>query len=154
MAGVLCGLAFPIPQRSYAGNPESSVAVCTLSSIHLLVDLAAMPPVMDRVSVLGRLLSENRGIDAMLRTLHARPGIGTVVMCGMDVAGHRAGHSLLMLHSNGIDSGGRICGSRSPEPYLRATREQVRHFCQDVQLVDMTGITDRTIIARQICRLG
>lgn len=144
----------PIKQDSYMGNPESSVAVCTLSSLNLLADLAAEPQVLDDVCVLGRLLSENKGVDAVLHTLYANPRIDVVIVCGADGAGHKAGHSLFKLHANGIDADRRISGSHSPEPYLDAPREQIEHFCQNVRLINMMGVTDRIKIMQQISRLN
>ena len=34
--GDLCKAILPIPEESYLGNPDSTIAVCTLSSIDLL----------------------------------------------------------------------------------------------------------------------
>ena len=160
--GELCKIILPIRPESYLGNPESAVAVCTLSDIALLEDLASDPAVLRRVSIVGRLLSENRGIDAMLGYLHANPRVRMVIVCGTDGAGHRAGHSLLMLHRYGVDHNGgarrrgggpdggsaanRISRSRSPEPYITASPDQIGHFRRDTSIVDMTGTSDRTEI--------
>ena len=153
--GELCKIILPIRPESYLGNPESAVAVCTLSDIALLGDLASDPAVLGRVNIVGRLLSENRGIDAMLGYLHDNPRVRTVIVCGTDGAGHRAGHSLLMLHRYGVDHNGdsdgssaanRISRSRSPEPYITASPDQVGHFRRDTSIVDMTGNSDRTEI--------
>ena len=43
--GELCKIILPIRPESYPGNPESAVAVCTLSDIALLGDLASEPAV-------------------------------------------------------------------------------------------------------------
>lgn len=139
--GELCRIVLPIPQESYAGNPESSVAVCTLSDIRLLGYLASAPEILSQVHIVGRLLSENRGIDAMLRYLHENPRVRTLVVCGRDARGHRAGHSLFRLHGHGVDPDtSRISGSASPDPYLTATAGQIAHFRRNVDLVDMTGM--------------
>lgn len=149
--GELCRIALPIPQESYRGRADSTVAVCTLSDITLLERLA-VPNILRRVNIVGRLLSENKGIDTILRYLYANPHVRTVIVCGVDGAGHRAGHSLLCLYDCGMDDDetGRISNSRSPDPYLTATAEQVRHFCSDVRVVDMTGVHDYDILARCI----
>ena len=164
--GELCKIILPIRPESYRGNPESAVAVCTLSDIALLEDLASDPGVLGRVNIVGRLLSENRGIDAMLEYLHDNPRVSTVIVCGTDGAGHRAGHSLLMLHKYGVDhdsgtcceGGGsngsngssraanRISRSRSPEPYVTASPVQIRHFRRSTSIVDMAGTSDRAEI--------
>ena len=91
----------------------------------------------------------------MLGYLHDNPRVRTVIVCGTDGAGHRAGHSLLMLHRYGVDHNGdsdgssaanRISRSRSPEPYITASPDQVGHFRRDTSIVDMTGNSDRTEI--------
>ncbi len=158
--GELCKIVLPIRPESYRGNPQSAVAVCTLSDITLLDDLASDPGVLGRVNIVGRLLSENRGIDAMLGYLHANPHVRTVIVCGADGAGHRAGHSLLMLHRYGVDhdsgygssAANRIARSRSPEPYITASPDQIGHFRGDISIVDMTGTSDRTEVLRCIGR--
>ena len=38
--GELCKIILPIPEEYYHGNPNSSIAVCTLSSIDLLKKFA------------------------------------------------------------------------------------------------------------------
>lgn len=166
--GELCKIILPIRPESYRGNPESAVAVCTLSDIALLEDLASDPDVLRRVNIVGRLLSENKGVDAMLEYLHDNPRVDTVIVCGTDGAGHRAGHSLLMLHRYGVDhdndaccEGGdcngsngsgssnaasRISRSRSPEPYVTASPVQIGHFRRNTSIVDMTGTSDRAEI--------
>ncbi len=56
--GELCKIVLPIPEESYRGDPNSSRAVCTLSSIDLLKKLANSE-ILNHLSIVGRLLSEN-----------------------------------------------------------------------------------------------
>ena len=147
--GEICKVLLPIPEESFAGNPDSETAVCTLASIDLLRRLGGSD-VMGSVSVAGRLLSENRGIDAMLDHLYRHRNVRTVIVCGREVWGHRAGHSLTMLHMNGADPHGRIIGSASPDPLLTAPDYKIRHFREDVSLVDMIGVTDPHAIERLV----
>jgi tetrahydromethanopterin S-methyltransferase subunit A len=83
-----------------------------------------------------RLLSENKGIDSLVRYVIAN-NIDTIIVCGKDVTGH----SLLALYKNGIDDYGRIIGSHSPDPVLAVTKEEVTTFCNKVKLLDMIGET-------------
>ena len=148
--GELCKIALPIPQESYRGRSDSAVAVCTLSDIKLLERLA-VPDVLYHTNIIGRLLSENKGIDAILKYLHANPHVHTLIICGMDGAGHKAGHSLLCLHDCGVNyETNKILNSRSPDPYLAATPEQIRHFCLNVKIIDMTGVRDYNTLVRCI----
>ena len=52
----------PIKHEYHVGEGKT-VAICTLSSIDLLETIATNTDIMSRILVVGRLLSENRGID-------------------------------------------------------------------------------------------
>lgn len=139
--GDACKILFPIPERIYFGNPESHVAVCTLSSIRLLKE-ASRSNLMHHVAVVGRLLSENRGIDELVRFLNSHETIKMMLVCGRDTRGHAAGDALILLHANGIDREGRIIGSQSPDPVLAITREEAERFRKRIRVVDRRGETD------------
>lgn len=140
-AGQICKIILPIPRDVIQGNPESSVAVCTLSSMSMLREIASSD-LLSRIAIAGRLLSENKGIDTMIRYVNKNPKISTLVLCGKEVAGHRAGHSLLCLHKYGIDNG-RIVNSVSPDPILSVSEEEVAEF-QKIRIVDQIGTTSLT----------
>ena len=67
--GELCNVILPIPEASFSGNSNSSIAVCTLSSIDLLKTFANSEILHD-ISIVGRLLSENKGIDSIIEYVH------------------------------------------------------------------------------------
>ncbi len=135
--GRLCKVAIPIHEEKYHGNNNSNIAICTLSSIQLLKRLADSDIVKD-VAVIGRLLSENKGIDALIKnTLSLK--IQTILICGKEVKGHRTGHSLLMLHKNGVDNQGNIIESTSPRPYLSISKNEIEQFRKRVVLVNRIG---------------
>lgn len=147
--GSICKMLFPISEDVYLGNRDSPVAICTLSSISLLKELSSSE-IINNVSIIGRLLSENKGIDSLIKSITDNPQITTLILCGRDVRGHRAGHSLLALYNNGIDSDGRIIGSTSPEPVLVTTKELVRQFQQQVGIVDKIGQSNSSEIIRLV----
>ena len=140
IAGEICKSIFPIKEEVFFGDPNSSLAVCTLSSMNLLKDIANSS-VMSRLAVVGRLLSENRGIDSLVSYAISNKNIKTIIICGKDTSGHRPGHSLLNLHKNGIDNEGRIIGSSSPNPVLTITKSNIAEFQKQVKLVDQIGET-------------
>jgi len=115
--GELCKVILPIHEDYYLGNPNSAIAVCTLSSMNLLKSFAN-PEILNKISIVGRLLSENKGIDSIIKHVNKNSQIDTIVVCGKEVWGHRSGHSLFELHKNGIDQKNRIINSTSPDPYL------------------------------------
>ena len=53
---------------------------------------------MNDVSIVGRLLSENKGIDSIINFVNENQKINTIIVCGKEVWGHKAGHSLFELH--------------------------------------------------------
>ena len=140
IAGEICKVLFPIDEEIFFGNPNSSVTVCTLSSLKLLKEIADST-LISKIAVVGRLLSENKGIDALVNYVISNKNIKTIFICGKDTSGHRSGHWLLNLYKNGVDSDGRIIGSSSPDPVLTLTKSQIDKFQKQVQLVDKIGET-------------
>lgn len=138
MVGELCKILLPIEDRVYFGNSKSSVAVCTLSSMELLGEIVNST-LMAQVNIAGRLLSENKGIDLLVRHVISDGKIGTIILCGKDTVGHKPGHSLLCLYQNGIDHDGRIIGSQSPDPILSLTNGEVERFQNQVRIIDKIG---------------
>ncbi len=147
--GEICKAILPIREEVYFGNQESTVAICTLSSINLLRELKNSG-VLSRVSVLGRLLTENKGIDSLIKNANNCKNLKKIILCGKEVSGHKAGHSLLLLHKNGIDSMGRIIDSHSPDPVLEISKDQVDKFREKINLIDMIGETGSKNILKSI----
>src|SRR5437899_6628801 len=124
LAGDICKIILPINEEVFFGNPRSSLAVCTLSSINLLKEIANSD-LLSKIALVGRLFSENKGIDSLVRYVISNKNLKTIVLCGKDTTGHKPGHSLLNLYKNGIDDNGRIIGSSSPDPLLTLTKLEV-----------------------------
>ena len=136
MIGELCKVILPIPEESYQGNSDSAIAVCTLSSLDLLKKMANSE-ILQHISIVGRLLSENKGIDTIILHVNQNKKIKTIIVCGKEVWGHKAGHSLFQLYKNDIDNDGRIIGSTSPDPFLTVTKSQINYFRNEINLVNM-----------------
>ena len=147
--GEICKVVLPIHEEFYLGNPKSDTAVCTLGSISLLKDMRESGILQD-VAIIGRLFSENKGIDAIIRFVNQNHNIRTIVICGKEVWGHKAGHSLIQLYENGIDKNNRIVGSSSPEPYLSVTKSDIQYFQNKINLVNLIGETRLDNILRRI----
>ncbi len=149
MVGELCKAILPISEESYQGNPDSILAICTLSSLDLLTKIANSE-ILQHVSIVGRLLSENKGIDAIIRHVNHNKKIKTIIVCGKEVWGHKAGYSLFKLHKNGMDKNGKIIGSTSPDPFLTVTKSQINYFRNEINLVDMINETNFNKIKQKI----
>lgn len=139
-AGEVCKALIPVRHESFAGRGKE-LAICTLGSIDLLEQISKSG-LMDKVAIAGRLLSENKGIDAIVQYVSAHPDLKRIIVCGKEVKGHMAGQALLALYENGIDQDGRIMGAKGPYPVLKSSKEQVEAFRRQVSITDLTGVTD------------
>ncbi len=141
-AGKLCNSLIPIRHDYYIGNGKS-IAVCTLASTDLLEEISKSPDIMNRILIVGRLLSENKGIDTIIRFVLLHPKLNFMIICGKDVKGHKAGQALLSLYKNGIDEGGKITGAKGPRPLLRSSEKDIQAFRKQInKIYDLTEIDD------------
>ena len=92
----------------------------------------------------------DKGIDAIVRHVNQNKKIKKIIVCGKEVSGHKAGHSLFQLYQNGIDNNGRIIGSTSPDPFLTVAESQVKYFQNEISLVNMINETDFNKIKQKI----
>ena len=141
LIGELCKVILPISEESYLGNTDSSIAICTLSSMDLLEKISNSE-ILNHISIAGRLLSENKGIDSIIKYINQNKKIKTIIVCGKEICGHKAGHSLIELHKNGIDDYGRIINSTSPDPFLTVNKSEVYHFQNEIKLVNIINETN------------
>ena len=140
IAGELCKILLPIEEEVFFGDPKSNIAICTLSSINLLKEIANSS-IIEEIAITGRLLSENKGIDSLVKSVLSNVKINTIILCGKDTLGHRPGYSLLCLYKNGIDENHKIINSPSPHPILTITKKEVAKFQGQVKIVNKIGET-------------
>lgn len=145
-AGKLCKVLLPIKQEYYLGSGKLT-AICTLSSFDLL-GMISRSSLMDRVLIAGRLLSENKGIDAIISFTVNHPELNRIILCGKEVKGHRAGQALLALARNGVDASGRIISATGPNPILNQSAKDVEIFRRQVQIIDLIWTVDMDKIAQ------
>ena len=117
IAGKICEIVIPIPLSYEMGNGKT-LAICTLSDMSLLGEIISCKDIMQKIFLVGRLLSENRGIDKILHTFYNSPQLKCLILCGRDVKGHLPGQALISLHDFGIEDGGHIIGARGNSPIL------------------------------------
>ena len=147
--GEVCKSLFPITEELYFGNTNSSIAICTLSDIQLLKKIANSNLMKD-IALVGRLLSENKGIDTIVRYVNSNHNLKTIIICGDDVFGHNSGHSLLALHKNGINLNGRIINSSSPDPVLIVSQMEVTKFQNQVKIINKIGSSNLKEISKLV----
>ena len=147
--GKICEALLPIPEEFYVGNTNSSICVCTLSSIKLLKEIKNSK-IFENVAIAGRLFTENKGIDSMIKHVNENKKIKTIIICGKEVWGHKSGHSLFELHKNGIDDDKRIINSLSPEPFLTVSNSEIQYFQKEITLVNLINETNIESIIKTI----
>ena len=140
IAGELCKILLPIEEEVFFGDPKSNIAICTLSSINLLKEIANSS-IIKEIAIVGRLLSENKGIDSLVKSVLSNEKIDTIILCGKDTLGHKPGYSLLCLYKNGIDENHKIIDSQSPYPILTVTKKEVTKFQKQVKIINKIGET-------------
>jgi len=139
--GEVCKTLFPIPEQVYFGNLKSIITICVLSSIPLLKEIENSE-LMNNVSLVGRLFSENKGIDSIIRHVNSNSNVKIIIICGKEGWGHKPGSSLIALYKNGIDCDGRIINSPSPDPFLNVSKTEVKKFQRRVRIINKIGITN------------
>tara|TARA_B100001939_G_scaffold344476_1_gene358961 strand:+ start:360 stop:836 length:477 start_codon:yes stop_codon:yes gene_type:complete len=147
--GKLCEVLLPIPEEFYIGNTNSSICVCTLSSIKLLKELKNSKTI-ENVAIAGRLFTENKGIDSIIKYVNQNKKIKTIIVCGKEVWGHKSGHSLFQLHQYGVDKNNKIINSTSPEPILTVSNSQIQYFQNEITLVNLINETNIQLIIEKI----
>ena len=149
LLGKLCETLLPIPENIYFGDPKSSLTICTLSSMDLMKQISESD-LMKKTNVVGRLLSENKGIDSLIRRVISNKNITTLLICGKEVHGHNAGQSLVALHKNGVNENNRIISATSPDPLLTITKAEVEKFRSQIKIVEKIGEINFTTIKQII----
>lgn len=150
--GVLCKYLIPIKHEYYLGR-GSTIAICTLSSIKLLSEISNDTNFMDNIAIVGRLLSENKGIDKIIQYCITNTNLVHLVVCGKDVNGHMAGDSLIALFNYGITGQGKIITAKSPHPYLISSYEDVQIFRNRSTVHNLIGETNFNRVKSYIERI-
>lgn len=139
--GEICKYLFPIKHEHFVGK-GTRIAICTLSSIRLLTEISNDTNLMNNLAIVGRLLSENKGIDDIIKYCIVNKKLEHLILCGKDSRGHRAGDSLIALYRNGVTNEGIIIKSKSPRPQLRSSYQEVEIFRDRITVHDLIEETD------------
>lgn len=139
--GEICKYLLPIKHEHFVGK-GSRIAICTLSSIRLLTEISNDTKLMNNLAIVGRLLSENKGIDDIINYCIVHKELEHLVICGKDSRGHRAGDSLIALSKNGMTKEGIIIESKSPRPQLRSSYQEVEIFRERITVHNLIEETD------------
>ena len=138
----------PHPGDYVLGNPDGTVAICTLSNRDLPRRLiSAGEPAL---AIAGRCDTENIGVEKVVFNLLANPKIRWLVICGEEAKGHRAGDTFLRLKERGVDANMRVLETASWRPILKnLTLLQVARFRDQIDEINLIGVADlNSILAR------
>jgi tetrahydromethanopterin S-methyltransferase subunit A len=136
-------MIYPWRGEFTVGSESSQIAIDTLSS------RLDFPP--EHVAIWGQHKTENLGIEKIVANIVSNPNIRYLIICGDEVRGHKSGQSLIALHANGIGENGRITGANGAVPYIEnISAEAIDRFREQVELIDMIGISDIKIILKYI----
>jgi tetrahydromethanopterin S-methyltransferase subunit A len=141
VAGKVCEFVLPI-RLSYEMGNGKTLAICTLSEMSLMKEIISREDIMSKIFLVGRLLSENRGIDNILETVHKYPHLKYLILFGRDVKGHLPGQALISLSNYGTREDGYIIGARGSNPTLKSTKEAISYFRTSIEIVDLIGCRD------------
>jgi tetrahydromethanopterin S-methyltransferase subunit A len=154
VAGKLCENIIPIRHEYCIGRKGKSIAICTLASMKLLEDICKSD-LMERVLIVGRLLSENRGIDTIVKFTLSNQELRHIIVCGKEVKGHQAGQALLSLHAYGVNNDksgeGIIIAAKGHYPHLKSCKEDLDLFRrQIVKIHNLVGVDDVNLVRKEI----
>jgi tetrahydromethanopterin S-methyltransferase subunit A len=144
-AGKLCKVLIPIKPEYHMGE-GNSVAICTLSSIHLLHAIANSDDIMNRILIVGRLFSENKGLDKLINFTVKHQALHHIIVCGKEVRGHKTGQALMSVHRNGVTKEGRIIGAIGPHPFLTCSQTDIELFRRQTKIYDLMDNEDLNTI--------
>ncbi len=139
--GICCYHLLPIEQEYYIGKGEI-IAICTLGSMDLLKEIKNNNEIMEKISIVGRLLSENKGVDEIIKFTKKNTLIKHIFICGEDVKGHLPGQTLISLKENGIDINKRVIKSSGGYPFLTCSKQDVESFRHQVNIINKKGLKD------------
>ena len=139
--GICCYHLLPIKQEYYIGKGKI-IGICTLSSLDLLKELKNNQEIMDKISIVGRLLSENKGVDQIIQFTTNNKSLKYLLLCGEEVKGHLSGQTLIALKKNGIDQNKKVINSAAHYPFLACTNHEVEYFRHHINIINNIGLKD------------
>jgi len=139
--GICCYHLLPIKQEYYIGKGKK-IAICTLSSLKLLEEIKNNNEIMENILIVGRLLSENKGVDEIIKFTKKNTLLKHILVCGNDVKGHLPGQTLISVKENGLDINNRVMKSVGAYPFLTCSNQDVEYFRHQVTIIDRIRLKD------------
>ena len=139
---------WPVSEGRYkVGNAESPIAVCTMASVDM-----ELP--MDKIAIAGKCVTENLGVEKIIKNTVSNPNIRYIIFSGKESQGHFVGQAVKSLKDNGIDEEKRIIGAKGGMPILKNLQtEEVERFRKQIDVIDMSGETDTVKVLAKVNEL-
>lgn len=136
---------WPVVEGRYVvGNPDSPIAICTMASVD-------MDFPRDKVAIWGSALTENLGVEKIIRNIVSNKNIKYLVVCGKISKGHFVGQALESLIKSGVDKDMRIIGAKGAMPVLKnVSLSEIEEFRNQIKIIDLTGETSPTKVIADI----
>ncbi|MFH1445561.1 MAG: tetrahydromethanopterin S-methyltransferase subunit A [Nanoarchaeota archaeon] len=130
----IAGSNWPVSEGRYeVGDESSPVAVCTMASVDLKLP-------MGKIAILGKCVTENIGIEKIVKNIVSNPKIRFLIMCGKISKGHFVEQAIESLIENGVDDQMNIIGAKGAMPSVKnLTKEDVEKFKKQVILINIAG---------------
>ena len=142
-----------VPGTYFVLDKDAPVAVTTLGSVKFAERLSGAD--LNGVSIIGKVETENVGIEKIIRNVVSNPAIRFLLMVGDEPPKHLTGETLKCLFANGVDFASRkIVGSPGMRPVLpTVTEEELNRFTSQIELVDLIGCRDVAAIRDKVHEL-
>jgi tetrahydromethanopterin S-methyltransferase subunit A len=139
---------WPVAEGRYkVGNPDSPIAVCTMASVEM--DLPT-----DKIAITGKCVTENLGIEKIIKNTISNPKIRYIIFCGKESHGHFVGQAVKSLKENGVDGDKKIIGAKGGMPILKNLEvKEIERFREQIEPIDMTSETDTAKILARVNEL-
>lgn len=136
---------WPLVEGRYnTGDSNSPVAVCTMASVEM--NLPA-----DKIAISGKCVTENHGIEKIVKNIISNPNIRYLIMCGKESMGHFVDNAIESLIENGVDDEKRIIGAKGGIPVLKnLENEEIERFREQVTVINMAGEFDTDKIMKKV----
>ncbi|GMQ84129.1 MAG: hypothetical protein BMS9Abin06_0889 [Gammaproteobacteria bacterium] len=142
-----------VPGTYFVTDPVASVAVTTLGSVALAKAASQDPP--PGLNIVGKVETENIGIEKIIKNILSNPAIRYLVCAGNEPPRHLTGATMMALFENGIDENNKIPGAPGMRPILPNTSTaEVLAFRKQVEPIDMIGCTDVPTIHARVVELA
>lgn len=130
--------SWPIEQGRYTvGNPKSPIAVCTEATV------SGLDFDKKKVAIWGKCVTENVGIEKIIKNTISNPNIRFLILCGKKSLGHDVGQTIISLVKKGLDKQNRVINSTGAIPVLKnISQDEVSRFRKQITPIDLQGNTN------------